>query len=92
MKSFTDRFSREARSVAALKHTNICQLTMSVPTIWSWNMWRAHRSRAPDTVRKLLMAVQMSDGLADAHAAGIVHRDLKPDNIRITREWPRQDS
>ena len=40
-----------------------------------------------DSPRKLLdIAVQMSDGLAAAHAAGIVHCDLKPDNILITGE------
>ena len=42
---------------------------------------------APDSPRKLLdMAVQMSEGLAAAHAAGIIHRHLKPDNILMTRE------
>src|SRR5208283_4129219 len=84
---FSDRFSREARAVAALNHTNICQLYDVGPDYLVMEYVEGAPVSPPDTTRKLLdMAVQMSSGLAAAHAAGLVHRDLKPDNILITRD------
>ena len=84
---FSDRFNREARAVAALNHPNICQLYDVGPDCLVMEFVEGAPVAPVDTTRKLLdIAVQMSEGLAAAHAAGIVHRDLKPDNILITRE------
>src|SRR5277367_5028240 len=82
---FSERFEREARAVAALNHPNICQLYDVGPDYLVMEFVEGTPIAPVDSPRKLLdIAVQMSDGLAAAHAAGIVHRDLKPDNILIT--------
>ena len=84
---FNERFEREARAVAALNHPNVCQLYDVGPDYLVMEYVEGSPIAPVDSPRKLLdIAVQMSDGLAAAHAAGIVHRDLKPDNILITRE------
>jgi eukaryotic-like serine/threonine-protein kinase len=82
---FSDRFEREARAVAALNHTNICQLYDVGENFLVMEFVDGAPVTAPDTPRKLLdLAVQIADGLSAAHAAALVHRDLKPDNILIT--------
>jgi serine/threonine protein kinase/Tol biopolymer transport system component len=84
---FSDRFEREARAVAALNHPNICQIYDVGPDYLVMEYVEGTRLSPVDSSRKLLdIAVQLSDGLAAAHAAKIIHRDLKPDNILITRE------
>ena len=87
---FSERFAREARTVAALNHPNICQL-YDLGTLPGGGGYLVIEfiDGAPiapvDSPRKLLdLAVQIADGIAAAHAAGVTHRDLKPDNIFIT--------
>lgn len=84
---FSERFGREAKAIAALNHSNICQIYDVGPDYIVMEYVEGAPVAPVDTPRKLLdIAVQISDGLAAAHAAGIIHRDLKPDNVLIRRD------
>jgi serine/threonine-protein kinase len=84
---FTERFTREARTIAALNHTNICHLYDVAPNYLVMEYVEGETLRGPMSVRDALPILrQIIDGIEAAHEKGIVHRDLKPANIKITPE------
>ena len=92
-----DRFFREARAAAALRHANIITVFASgqqdhKPYI---AMEYIEGESFADIIKqrrnlpladKVSYLEQLCAGLAFAHKAGIVHRDVKPANIMIDRE------
>src|ERR1700689_2779568 len=84
---FTERFTREARAIAALNHTNICHLYDVGPNYLVMEYVEGQDLRGPmDFEDALPIIEQLIDGIEAAHEKNIVHRDLKPANIRITAE------
>jgi formylglycine-generating enzyme required for sulfatase activity/dienelactone hydrolase len=92
---FSDRFYREARTVARLNHVNVCTLhdIGSTPDIPGYLVMEfvegptlaATLARGPLPLADAMqIARQMAAALAAAHQHGIVHRDLKPANVKIT--------
>src|SRR5215472_8576139 len=89
---FTDRFEREARSIAALNHPSICTLHDVGPNYLVMELVegptladRIRRGPLP-RAEALGIARQIAEALEAAHEKGIVHRDLKPANIKLRRD------
>src|ERR1700722_19662495 len=86
---FSDRFEREAHSIAALNHSNICTLFDVGPNYLVMELVEgptlAERiAEGPVPLDEALeIARQVADALEAAHEKGIVHRDPKPGNIKI---------
>jgi Tol biopolymer transport system component/predicted Ser/Thr protein kinase len=89
---FSGRGQREARTVAALNHPNICTLHdvgpnylvmefIEGPTLAE----RMAQGHIP-LQEALAIARQIAEALEAAHEKGVVHRDLKPANIKFTAE------
>ncbi len=85
-KKFSERFEREARTVAALNHTHICQLYDVGENYLVMELVPGKPLRGPLPLDLALRyATQICDALDAAHRKGIVHRDLKPANILVTK-------
>ena len=84
---FTARFAREARTVAALNHPNVCQLYDVGPNYLVMELIDGVPLKGPLPVEKAVeYASQILDALDAAHRKGITHRDLKPANILVTKQ------
>jgi serine/threonine protein kinase len=84
---FSERFAREARSIAALNHTNICHLYDVGPDYLVMEFVEGQELRGPLGFDEALPLIQqLIDGIEAAHERNIVHRDLKPVNIKVTPE------
>ncbi|MEO8352376.1 MAG: serine/threonine-protein kinase [Chthoniobacteraceae bacterium] len=93
---FTERFHREAQSLARLNHPNIitiydygttdglCYFVMEY--IDGVDLKRTIEAHTLTPEEALRIVPQICDALQFAHDAGIVHRDIKPANILITRD------
>lgn len=96
-KGGVERFLREARALAALKHEHIvtvyqvgrvedvAYLAMEFLQGKSLTAWM--NGKRPNFHQLTKLARQIAIGLAAAHAQGLIHRDIKPDNVWL--EAPR---
>jgi serine/threonine protein kinase len=76
---FTARFEREARTVAALNHPNICSLYDVGPNYLVMEFVDGAPIAATNNFPALLdLAIQTADGLAAAHALGLVATSNRP--------------
>jgi Tol biopolymer transport system component len=92
---FRARFEREAKSISALNHPNICTLhdvgrqddmDFLVMEFLEGETLADRLTKGPLPVDEALdVASQIADALDKAHRQGIIHRDLKPANVFLAR-------
>jgi serine/threonine protein kinase/dienelactone hydrolase len=89
-----ERFVQEARAAAALSHPKICTIYeiheegekpfIAMEYIDGQSL-KAKMAHGPLGLEEAIdIAVQVSEGLEEAHSKGITHRDIKSANIMIT--------
>ena len=83
---FSERFRREAQSVAALNHPNICTLYDVGPDYLVMEYVEGRPPKGPlAEAEALRIGIEIAAALDAAHRQGIVHRDLKPGNILVSK-------
>jgi serine/threonine protein kinase len=95
-KELIDRFKREARAAAALKHPNIVtvyelakhqeQFYIAMEYVDGVSLCSLMEQRQVSVDNAVVMTIQICRGLRKAHQAGIIHRDIKPANVMVDNE------
>jgi serine/threonine protein kinase/Flp pilus assembly protein TadD len=88
------RFQREAHAVAQLNHPHVVtiyevgefagQPFIAMEYVEGGSLDDYIRDRRLSIEEAVEIAIQISDGLAEAHGRGIIHRDIKPSNILVS--------
>ncbi|MFQ5709501.1 MAG: protein kinase [bacterium] len=92
-----ERFMHEARAASALEHPNICNIHEIDETedgqmficmaYYDGEGLKDKIARGPLPLDEAIeIALQIMQGLAQAHGKAIIHRDIKPANILVTKE------
>jgi serine/threonine protein kinase/Tol biopolymer transport system component len=90
------RFVQEAKAASALNHPNIITIYdidqaegidfIAMEYVPGKTLDEVIPRKGMRLEKALKVAVQITEALAAAHAAGIVHRDLKPGNLMVTED------
>jgi eukaryotic-like serine/threonine-protein kinase len=91
------RFIHEAKAASALDHPNICsvheigetpegQLFIAMGYYEGKPLKEKIKAGPLPVDEAIMIAIQIDEGLREAHRKGIVHRDLKPANIMVTEQ------
>src|SRR5919198_1637203 len=96
-----ERFMREARTAASLRHPNVAtvyhfgireengQCFCAMELVEGETLeTRVHRTGPLDALTTINIALQVSSALATAEKQGLVHRDLKPANLMVVEAAP----
>lgn len=89
------RFVHEAKAASGLQHENICvvhdidetadgQTFIVLEYCQGQSVKKALSSGPLPIERAMEIAIQVGEGLTEAHRHGIVHRDIKPANVMLT--------
>ena len=89
-----ERFIREAKAAAALSHNHICtvyeigeeenRLFIAMEYIEGESLRQKIVKGPLPQAEALKIAIQVAEGLVEAHKKKIIHRDIKPGNIMLT--------
>ena len=90
------RFIQEAKAAAALNHPQICTIYeieeandrtfIAMEFVEGQSLKEKLKEEPLDIDQAREIAIQVAEGLKEAHEKGIVHRDIKPANIMLTHK------
>ncbi len=94
--NFAERFNREARALARLRHPNIVAVHefgevkglhfFIMEFVDGANLRQLEKTGRLSPREALQLIPQICDALQYAHDEGVVHRDIKPENVLVDRK------